>query len=129
MKPRTLTPRYRAWIALSELYLDQELTDGDIARLAERLHATGYTIAQLRRIDEREVAPVLAGNLLSVAGTWAGFDTRELIADIEQRLADNGPLRRALDALVRPLRRSLTRDVWRRLTRAWEATRPTHPEA
>lgn len=125
MKPRKLTPRYRAWLALSELYLDTELTDRDVGYLVERLRATGFTLAELVRIDEREVAPVLAGNLVSVAGVWSGFRERELIANIEQRLEDVGPLGRVIDVLLRPYRRWLTATQWQRLRVAWAAAAAT----
>ncbi|WP_309570936.1 hypothetical protein [Deinococcus sp.] len=66
-----LTRRRAAWEAQSELFLD---TEPDLAVIACQLRATGYSVPELDAMLRGEVAPVLGGNLLSVAGVWSGFD-------------------------------------------------------
>lgn len=70
--------RAPVWSALSEFYLDTELDERDHQGIAEVLVQSGYSVDQLEEILYREVHPVLATNLLSVAGEWAGFDTEWL---------------------------------------------------
>lgn len=66
--------RLPVWTALSDLFLDTELDAPDFDRIAAMLSASGYAYAELRRIFEGEVAPVLGLNLYAVAGEWAGWD-------------------------------------------------------
>jgi hypothetical protein len=77
-----LERRRRVWGVLSELYLDTELTARDHERIAAELADCGYRAGQLEEILYRELHPVLLGNLLSVAGEWAGFDPEWLEAQI-----------------------------------------------
>lgn len=70
--------RAPVWSALSEFYLDTELDERDHQGIAEVLVQSGYSVDQLEEILYREVHPVLATNLLSVAGEWAGFDAEWL---------------------------------------------------
>lgn len=71
---------------MSALWLDTELTDDDHRRIAAVLRHSGCTVAELEAICRSEVAPVVSGNLLSVAGVWAGFDPAWLEREILQRL-------------------------------------------
>lgn len=73
------------WIALSELYLDTELSNQDFDRLAEVFKKSVFTLDEIRSIDVFEVFPVLQPNLLSVAGEWAGFDKDWLFAECQKR--------------------------------------------
>ena len=70
--------RWQVWEALSELFLDTEV---DVPSVIARLQASGYDRAEIERIMIREVAPVLGGNALSVAGVWTAFD----LTPVEQR--------------------------------------------
>ena len=74
--------RIPVWIALSDLYLDTEVStfhDGIAATLA----ASPYSLDALRDMLMDDVHPALYPNLLSVAGEWAGFDEAWLIERIE----------------------------------------------
>lgn len=62
------------WIALSDLWLDQELTEDDLWRVARVAAASGYSDDEVAHIHWHEVAPVVAGNLLAPVGVWSGFD-------------------------------------------------------
>lgn len=75
------------WLALSDLFLDTEVR-GYLPGVAETAHRLGLSSEGLWDILEREVAPLLAPNLLSVAGEWAGFDPAWLFEQLE---ASNSP--------------------------------------
>ena len=79
--PEQLTLRRPVWEALSELYLDTD-TRPDLPALARTLAASGLDVPELETIWHGEVTPLLHGNLLSVAGVWAGFDQAWLEAQI-----------------------------------------------
>ena len=126
--PVALAHRLPVWLALSELWLDTELDDGDIQRLAHVLAASGYSDAELSSIFLDELSPVVADNLLSVAGVWAGFDAAWLEAQILRRLAwlERQPAwrRRWVErGLTRRWRARITRGDWERLMGALPAAR------
>jgi ornithine carbamoyltransferase len=77
--------RKSVWAALSDLWLDTELTDDDLQRIASVMKRSGYSVPQLRDIYLFEVAPIVFLNLLSVAGEWAGFDEEWLFAEATKR--------------------------------------------
>ncbi|HVY71282.1 MAG TPA: hypothetical protein VHH73_15220 [Verrucomicrobiae bacterium] len=77
------------WVALSELWLDTELSAEDLNRIAGVMAETGLTIEQLRQVYLVEVAPVVSPNLLTVAGEWAGFDEEWLCSIIVRNLRDH----------------------------------------
>jgi hypothetical protein len=73
-RPRDdLANRVPVWRAMSEFYLDTELDDGDISRIARTCAASPFSIGELDRIMFCEVGPAFALNLLSMAGEWAGW--------------------------------------------------------
>ena len=74
--------RKPVWNALSELWLDIELTNEDLERIAEVMDRSEYSIPTLREIYLFEVAPIVSSNLFSVAGEWAGFDEDWLYSKI-----------------------------------------------
>ena len=66
-----LEVRRRVWNALAELFLDTEI---DLEWVARELRESGLSRAEVEAILKREVAPVVGGNVLGMAGEWAGFD-------------------------------------------------------
>lgn len=76
------------WLALSELWLDTELTAEDLERIARTMADSGLTTEELRQVYLVEVAPVVSPNLLTVAGEWGGFDEEWLFARIVRNLRD-----------------------------------------
>ncbi|MGH9901020.1 MAG: DUF7079 family protein, partial [Pyrinomonadaceae bacterium] len=66
--------RRPVWLAVSDLWLDTELDEADLRRIAGVLADSGYAVEELTRIYLYEVAPVVYLNMFSVAGAWAGFD-------------------------------------------------------
>ena len=88
--------RKPVWAALSELWLDTELEDEDLRRIAGVMSQSGYSVDELREIYLFEVAPVVSPNLLSVAGEWAGFDEGWLFAEVARQARRRSPVLRAL---------------------------------
>jgi hypothetical protein len=76
------------WMALSELWLDTELSDADLERIARTMADSGLTIEELRQVYLVEVAPVASANLLTVAGEWEGFDEEWLCSGIVRNLRE-----------------------------------------
>jgi len=134
--------RRPVWAALAELFVDNEVRP-DVAAAALACVRSGYADDELQRIWTHEVAPVLAPNLLSVAGEWVGFDLDWLAERIEQRRPtplDRVPawLARAEWQQVRRLTAwlrgwptdrhdALAQAVAARIGAAVELTRPTPP--
>lgn len=86
------------WVALSGLWLDQELTDEDLWHVARVAAASGYSDDELSDIHWNEVAPVVAGNLLAPIGVWSGFD-EDWLCEAAARLAVRRPPRLRLTRL------------------------------
>ena len=97
------TARRPVWDALSTLFLD---TDTSLTRpwRVRQLAASPFSVAELEAILLDEVHPACAGNLLSIAGEWVGFDPEWL----ERRI------RRAVKSPFQRLRRY---SLGRRLTK------------
>jgi hypothetical protein len=80
-----LQRRKPLWSALSELWLDTEVSRYDIQSIAEAATVSGYDIVELNEIYLYEVAPVVFVNLLVPAGAWQGFDEEWLHAEARKR--------------------------------------------
>jgi hypothetical protein len=109
--------RKPVWIALSDLWLDTELTEDDLRRIAEVMRRSGYGVEELREIYLFEVAPVVFPNLLSVAGEWAGFDEEWLVHEVTKQAGRRSPVLRTLVRLGigRPVLTFATERHWRKL--------------
>ena len=94
--------RRPVWRALSELWLDTELTEDDIRHIAGVMVDSGYTLGELRVICDSEIAPVVYKNLLTPVGVWSGFDEEWLSQQIIKEL--DKP-KRWQDALFDPIKR------------------------
>lgn len=70
----TIMKRQPLWTAISELWLDTEISRSDIERIASAAIASQYSTRELNAIYLYEVAPVVGSNLLTPAGAWNGFD-------------------------------------------------------
>ena len=114
-------PRRRPlWIALSDLWLDTELQDGDRDFIARTMLDSGYGRDALQRIMAEEVAPVVYRNLYSVAGEWTGFDPDWLCAEILAGLRRRGPVGRWWLRRRRALMTRIVRDDWQDILRRHE---------
>jgi len=88
--------RQNVWYAMSDLFLDTELSETDCDAIVRILAASSYSLEELETILADEVAPVLHGNLLVVAGQWGMFDReKEVVQPILKRLRNlnYGPAR------------------------------------
>ena len=97
--------RKPVWLALSELWLDTELTAVDINHIATKMVESGYSLPELRVICDSEIAPIVYNNLRSPAGVGDGFDEYWLF---EQIIAKMNKPKRWQDALLDPIRRIFT---------------------
>ncbi len=80
-------PRVPVWRALSDLYLDTDVSTF-YAHIAETLAKSPFSLDALHDILLEDVHPALYGNLLIVAGEWAGFEDEWLlprIAEVRRR--------------------------------------------
>ena len=82
-----LEQRKAIWNALSEFYLDTELSKEDFERIALVFKNTGLELEEIKEIDRYEVFPLLQPNLLSAAGEWAGFNEAWLVENCQKRIA------------------------------------------
>jgi len=71
--------RLKVWGAWSEMFLDTELSDKDIERIAKILAESPFSRDELEHIYCKEVAPVCGPNLTLVAGEWGCFDSKWLL--------------------------------------------------
>jgi hypothetical protein len=92
LSDQQIQERRPLWAALSELWLDTELTAEDLEHIARVMADSGLSLEELRHVHLDEVAPVVSINLLSVAGAWAGFDEEWLCSRIVRNLRER-PLR------------------------------------
>ncbi len=108
-----VTPeRLAVWRALSELFLDTELDARSFDAIARSLVATGYAPSEIHDILWREVHPVLAANLQSVAGVWDGWPDDWLLARLR---ISSGPYRIRGDRAIVDEVRQCWDEVARRL--------------
>ena len=114
--------RVAVWEALSELCLDTALQAEDFARISRVLVDAGLGDAAIARAWLREVGPVCAPNLLSVAGEWAMFDRDWLVAEITRARTWVGRATRAVTRKALGLARLPDWPDWIEL-QAWVALR------
>ncbi len=79
--------RSGVWIALSELFIDNQLTSSDKKRLAEKLRKSGYLLTEIEKILEEEVLPTFSSNLVATTGNWNGWSDEEVQRKVIERLA------------------------------------------
>ena len=109
--------RLPLWEALSDLWLDTQLSDVDMEGIARVMDESGLTIEELWRVYSYEVAPAVYMNVYSVAGEWAGFSPDWLRAQIVRNLRDRPRRTRfwTLFPITRCLMLSQTDDHWKKL--------------
>jgi hypothetical protein len=92
LKPISADIEHRrpVWQALSDLFLDTDVSVSRDWRVRE-LSQSRYSVDELEEILVTEVYPACRGNLLSIAGEWAGFDVEWLEGKIRQR--ERSPLK------------------------------------
>ena len=85
--PLDLAARRPLWIALSEFWLDTEMSASTAHYVVRILLDAPYSLDEAEAIHWREVAPVLYHNLypFSVAGEWGAFPEDWLVAACERQ--------------------------------------------
>jgi hypothetical protein len=126
MTAAELSARRPVWYALSRLYLDAELDDGDLRQIAAALAPSPYSVAEIRDIDLWEVAPVVYPLVVGLGGggVWTGFDEEWIHAECEKRARRRGLLLRLVVALgFRRFVHRITGPEWARLGALIESAR------
>jgi hypothetical protein len=88
--------RLKIWQALSEFFLDTEITESTFDYVARVVLETGYSPQEIQNILWGEVFPALEGNLKSIAGEWAGWTDEWLLEHLSvceasaNKLGDSG---------------------------------------
>ena len=80
----TYTPRQEVWIAISDLFLDTDVTRFQ-DNILQVCRASGFDLATLDDIFIRDVYPACIANLYDIGGEWITFDPSALIRRIERR--------------------------------------------
>ena len=111
--------REDAWYLMSDLFLDTELLENDLERMAKEFAASPFSVDELNAMYEDEVAPVLHGNLKCVAGVWGCFSRDEIIPLIRQRASWLKEKRRHGIPIVEAVKRAMilgeTKEQWRQI--------------
>ena len=86
--------RDRLWVAMSDLWLDDELDEERLSQIAEVVRDSGLGPGELEEVFALELAPFLGANQRTVAGAWSGFDPQWVCAEARrQRAARRAPRR------------------------------------
>ena len=82
MQSPEIERRLPVWEAMSDLFLDTEITEDRYRYIARRVIESGYGKEEVERILWLEVFPVLESNLRNIVGEWAGFSRQWLRKNI-----------------------------------------------
>lgn len=107
-----LARRRWVWQAVSDLFLDEEVSEDKLRYIAQVTAECGYTSDELDAIYRREVATAVAFNIFLVAGTWGYWDSEWL----EKKILRPPGLCYWFDrVLIAPLPLWLLRHEWARV--------------
>ena len=96
-----LENRTPVWVAMTDFYLDTELTDTMISYVARVCAVSPYSMRELEKIMFVEVWPAFLPNLLSFAGEWAGWESKF----VQQRILECYKPRLYFSWRINPLKR------------------------
>jgi hypothetical protein len=100
------------WQEISDLFLDEEITDRTLRAIARTSAECGYSERELDAIYRYEVAPAVAFNVFDTLGTWGYFDTLWL----EDRILHCSRLGYLFNRfIIAPLPVSWLRSEWNRV--------------
>ncbi len=100
------------WSAFSELWLDNEIDQSDLERIAQIMKESNYSLIELKSIYQHEVAPVVYHNLLGVAGVWGGFDESWLFEEIQRHISKKKFCSKFYFYLKKPIMFYATKQHW-----------------
>lgn len=117
-KKMVATPQQRLplWRAFSEFFLDTELDAVSFEYVAREIRASGLSLAEAESVLWNEVFPVLAQNLLDLAGVWAGWPDDWLLKHV--RVENHAAPRKTGDRSVVP-----------EISRCWDAAQSVYQSA
>lgn len=110
--------RVPVWRAMSDLFLDTEISAGDYQALALSLAGSGFSQSQLRDIFLDEAAPAFFPNLMVAAGEWQYWseeDARDIVLKSMRGRRKFPPFH----WLRRWLSRRYARAEWEKVMAAW----------
>ncbi|WP_434716069.1 DUF7079 family protein [Paraburkholderia sp. A3RO-2L] len=118
--------RHNCWIAMSDLFVDNEV---DYRHVAEQLtrHCPNMPILALKDAFFSEVAPQLASHGMTPApAVWTAFDGDKVVDDISDMLArrKTSLIYRVANGIWRIACRRTCADMWRKLELELLAVRP-----
>lgn len=88
--------RKQLWIAMSDLWLDTELTEDAVLSIASAVRDSGLDREDLEAVFRHELAPFLGKNQQTTVGNWEGFDPDWVCRQAQERHGK----RRLLDRLA-----------------------------
>jgi hypothetical protein len=106
--------RVPVWVAMSDLFLDTEITDATLGHIARTIDRAGFSADEAKAILGTEVAPVFCRNLLGPAGEWAGWSEASVRVAILDFLSGSASRQSIAGFTVMPFGRALTAD-WGRI--------------
>lgn len=107
--------RGELWLALAPLWLDREPGERDLTQMVAVIQRHDLTLNELEWMFRLELAPVMARNQVSIAGSWRSFDDYQLM---QRLVAHNLRLkgwRRKSWALFSGLTTMMVRHRWNEL--------------
>lgn len=102
------------WLALSNLFLDTEITDNTRKHIARIVLQSPLTREQVHQVLWLEVFPALCENLRIVTGEWAGFNETWLVNRIINVLSGVEKSRFSFGLISVKQVTSIIDDEWRR---------------
>ena len=125
--PLDVKARRPVWVALSDFWLDTEMSAHTAHYAVRTILESPYSVDQAEAIHWAEVAPALYRNLypLDVAGAWTGFDEAWLVAQCAR--AARRPPRSLRTRWLRQLGGELPDVVFERARRAEREGLPPAP--
>jgi len=121
---RHIEERKPIWIALSDLYIDNELQDADFKYIATKIKESPYTFEEVKHIDKKEVFPILFSNLLSVAGNWTGFQEEWLVNEISKKIQKRTLVGSTFDRLKYYFFKGMNKEYWKKIESVYLALNP-----
>jgi hypothetical protein len=106
--------RLPIWQALSELFLDTELQPYQYAYIARTIREQSLSVQEAEAILWQEIFPVMATNLIQVAGEWAGWTDQWFLKNMPAHLEKS---RQPLNQLFFWLPKKLVR---KEIEREWQ---------
>ncbi len=105
MAREDLVRRRLVWQAVSDLFLDTEITEAFYRFIARTVIESGYSPAKIRYILWDEVFPVIEFNLRHPAGVWDGF----MVEWLEEKILGPGERQTAEQ---QPVTAKIVREAW-----------------